>query len=73
MGHIVQSIDDWLFALATVSVPILTFVIVMYLLIKMQFLGANLTKLEAVQTQLHRDMIELHKAVAALEALAKKN
>lgn len=67
MDHLVHTIDDWLFAIATASVPILTFIVMMYLLIKLHFLGEAITKIEAVQSQQQHDLIELVKVVAVLQ------
>jgi uncharacterized Fe-S cluster-containing MiaB family protein len=52
VDHLVQTINDWIFAIATASVPILTFVVVMYLLMKLHFLSEAISKMEEMVTAL---------------------
>jgi hypothetical protein len=68
LDQLVTTVNDWMFAVATASVPILTFVVVMYLLIKLHFLGEAIAKFEAVHAQQNRDLLELQRAVAILQA-----
>lgn len=64
-----QTVNDWLFAVGTAAVPILTFVTVMYLLIKLNYLESEIRKIEAMQQQQSRDLIEQGKTIAGLQAL----
>lgn len=68
VDHLANSVNDWMFAVATASVPILTFIVVMYVLFKIHFLTEQLTKVEIIQAQHTRDILELTRAVASMQA-----